>query len=253
MTGLLDKAVADFRRVRSRQLAQAARTRQADCHFCKASIAAEQVAFNRHIAGRLEAIARAELGTVSTVLTEVARKYATVDEQTSTAIMDAFDQAIAGYTGAAGPKREVMSSRALALYAKMDFAEQLGDYDKAEAALAEARNLLAEIAKSDPLFFKSVTARLVGESTDYIPPMPVDYAAQYEELKKQFQGWKRLRGEEKKAEVERLLAMLDNMPPPLDPDAFKRIIGPERDALQAQMAKGFDEPAIDMTDPNYFF
>jgi hypothetical protein len=62
-----------------------------------------------------------------------------------------------------------------------------------------------------------------------------------------------LSGDVKKAEVERLLAMLDNMPPPFDPGEFNRIIGPERQALQAQMAKGFDEPAFDMNDPNNFF
>ena len=52
---------------------------------------------------------------------------------------------------------------------------------------------------------------------------------------------------------ERLLAMLDEMPPPLDPGEFKRIIEPERQALQAQMTKGFEEAAFDMSDPNNFF
>ncbi len=252
MTDLLDKAIADYRKIRSSSLAQTGKYRLADCHFHKASIAAERIAFNRHIAARLEAIAKVDLGRVSTTLSDIAKQYSQVDEQTNTAVMDTYDQAIAGYTGAGG--KEVMSSHALALYGKMIFAERLGDYDKADAALDAARNLLGEIAKSDPVFFKSITARLVSESTDYIPPMPVNYAAQYEEFKKRFQGWKRLLRDEKKVEVERLLAMLDNMPQPLDPDAFKRIIEPERQALQAQMVKGFDEVEIDidLSDPNYF-
>jgi hypothetical protein len=83
--------------------------------------------------------------------------------------------------------------------------------------------------------------------------MSVDLGAQYEELKRQFQPWKKLRGDDKKAEVERMLAMLDNMKPPLDPQEFDRIIGPERKAMEDQMAKGFDEPvAVDMSDPNFF-
>jgi len=252
MTDLLDKAIADYRKIRSRSLAQTGKSRLADCHFYKASVAAERIAFNRHIAARLDAIAEADLGTVSTTLANIAKQYSQVNEQASTAVMDSYDQAVTGYTAAGG--KEVMSSHALALYGKMTFAEQLGDYDKADAAMDAARNLLGEIAKSDPVFFKSITARLVTESTDYIPPMPVNYAAQYEEFKKQFQGWKRLRGDEMKVEVERLLAMLDNTPQPLDPDAFKRIIEPERQALQAQMAKGFDEVEIeiDLSDPNYF-
>jgi tetratricopeptide (TPR) repeat protein len=251
MTDLLDKAIADYRKIRSSSLAQTGKYRLADCHFHKASIAAERIAFNRHIAARLEAISKADLGRVSTTLSDIAKQYSQVDEQTNTAVMDTYDQAIDKYRAVG---KEVMSSHALALYGKMIFAEQLGDYDKADAALDAARNLLGEIAKSDPVFFKSITARLVSESTDYIPPMPVNYAAQYEEFKKRFQGWKRLLRDEKKVEVERLLAMLDNMPQPLDPDAFKRIIEPERQALQAQMAKGFDEVEIDidLSDPNYF-
>ncbi len=253
MTDLLDKAIADYRKIRSRSLAQTGKSRLADSHFYKASVAAERIAFNRHIAARLDAIAKADLGTVSTTLANIAKQYSQANEQANTAVMDNYDQAIAGYT--AGGK-EVMSSHALALYGKMTFAEQLGDYDKAEAAMDAARNLLGEIAKDDPVFFKSITARLVSESTDYIPPMPVNYAAQYEEFKKQFLGWKRLPRDEKEVEVERLLAMLDNTPQPLDPDAYKRIIEPERQSLQAQMAKGFDAVEIDidmnLSDPNYF-
>ncbi len=195
------------------------------------------------------------MGTVSTTLADIAGKYTQVDEQTNTAVMDTYDKAIAGYisAGTAGEAgKHIMSSQALALYGKMNFAEQLGDYDTADAALDGARALLEKILEADPRLRTSMTARLVSESMDYVPPMPVDYAARYEELKKQFQPWRRLSGDVKKAEVERLLAMLDDMPPPLDPGEFKRIIEPERQALHAQMTKGFEEPAFDMSDPNNF-
>ncbi|MEE9365628.1 MAG: hypothetical protein V3W44_02980, partial [Dehalococcoidales bacterium] len=96
MTDLLDKAIADYRKIRSSSLAQTGKSRLADCHFCKASIAAERIAFNRHIAARLEAIAKADLGSVSTTLADIAQQYSQVNEQTSTAVMDSYDQAIAG-------------------------------------------------------------------------------------------------------------------------------------------------------------
>ena len=256
MTGLLDKAIADYGKIRSRSLKQTRESRLGDSHLCKASVIAERIAFNKHIGARLEAIASADPGTVSTTLADIAGKYTRVDEQTNAAVMDTYDKAIAAYisAGASGKAgKHIMSSQALALYGKMNFAEQLGDYDKADTSLDEARALLEKILDADPKLRTSMTARLVSESMDYVPPMPVDYAARYEELKKQFQPWRRMSGDEKKAEVERLLAMLDDMPPPLDPGEFKRIIGPERQALQAQMAKGFEEPAFDMNDPNNFF
>ncbi len=256
MTDLLDKAITDYRKIRSKSLKQTANSRLADSHLCKASVITERIAFNDHIAARLQAIASADLGTVSTILADIAQKYTHIDEQTNTAVMDTYDQAIAGYisAGAAGEAgKHIMSNQALALYGKMNFAERLGDYDKADAALDEARALLEKILEVDPKLRTSMTARLVSESMDYVPPMPVNYAAQYEELKKQFQPWRRLSGDEMKVEVERLLAMLDNMPPPLDPDEFNRIIEPERQALQAQMIKGFDEPTLDLSDPNNFF
>ena len=256
MTALLDKAIADYGKIRSPSLTQTRESRRADSHLCKASVIAERIAFNEYIAARLQAIASADLGTVSTTLADIAQKYALIDEQANTAVMDTYDQAIAAYisAGAAGEAgKHIMSSQALALYGKMNFAERLGDYDKADAALDEARALLEKILDADPRLRTSMTARLVSESMDYVPPMPVNYTARYEELKKQFQPWRRLSGDVKKAEVERLLAMLDNMPPPFDPGEFNRIIGPERQALQAQMAKGFDEPEFDLSDPNSFF
>ncbi len=256
MTDLLDKAIADYGRIRSRSLKQTRESRRADSHLCKASVIAERIAFNEHIAARLQAIASADPGTVSTTFADIARKYTLIDVQTKAAVIDTYDQAIAAYisAGAAGEAgKHIMSSQALALYGKMNFAERLGDYDKADAALDEARALLEKILAADPRLRTSMTARLVSESMDFVPPMPVNYTARYEELKKRFQPWRRLSGDEKKAEVERLLAMLDNMPPPLDPDEFKRIIEPERQALQAQMAKGFEEPVLDMSDPNSFF
>jgi hypothetical protein len=253
MTDLLKKAIDDYDKIRSRSLKQTRESRRGDSYLCKASIIAERIAFNKHIAARLQAIASADPGTVATTLADIAARYTQVDEQANASAMGDYDQAVAAYTsagtsGKAG--KHIMSSQALALYGKMNFAEQLGDYDKAATALGEARALLEKILEADPKLRTSMTARLVSESMDYVPPMPVDYAARYEELKKQFQPWRRMSGDQKKAEVERLLAMLDDMPPPLDPGEFKRIIEPERQALQAQMTKGFDEPAFDMNDPN---
>lgn len=94
--------------------------------------------------------------------------------------------------------------------------------------------------------------------------MAVDSTIYYEQMKEQFQDWKKLRGEEKEVEVQRLLAMLDGMGQPEDLDVFNRIIGPERQQLEAALTTGFkkkedlgaeeyeEEYEEDYSDPNYF-
>jgi len=96
--------------------------------------------------------------------------------------------------------------------------------------------------------------------------MAVDNTIYYNGLKKEFQAWKTMRGAEKEAEVNRLLAMLDSMGRPQDQDGFDRIIGPERQQLEAALARGFEAAEAaegaeaeeyygdydDYGDPNYF-
>ena len=88
MTDLLDKAIADYRKIGSPSLAQTGKSRLADCHFHKASIAAERIAFNRHIAARLEAIAKADPGTVPTTPSDIAPQFVQVDRQHSNTVPD---------------------------------------------------------------------------------------------------------------------------------------------------------------------
>lgn len=248
---LLDSAEGDYKKIRSRSLSQISKSQIANCNFWKASVLADDIGFKQHVAARLGYIAAADMGEISTTLSEVGLELSKVSEEAGKAIIEAYDAAIAAYQS--GSDKDTMSNHALALYGKMAFAERLGDFDTADAALDEADKLLEKIKQADPVFFTSVTSRILTGSKEFIPPMSVDLAAQYEELKKEFQPWKKLRGDEKKAEVEKMLAMLDNMKPPLDPQEFDRIIGPERKALEDQMAKGFDEPVVTNTnDPNFF-
>jgi hypothetical protein len=93
--------------------------------------------------------------------------------------------------------------------------------------------------------------------------MAVDSTVYYNELKNEFKAWKTMRGDEKEAEVNRLLAMLDSMGQPQDQEVFDRMIGPERQQLEAALARGFKEESgvaaveggedySDYGDPNYF-
>ena len=251
ITALLDNAVSDYKKIRSRSLSQTAKSQIADSHFWKASVLADSIGFRQHVGARLGYIAASDMGNVSSILTDAGLELSQAGEESSKAVIDAYNEAITAYKDIpGGSSRDTMSNHALALYGKMAFAERLGDYDTADAALDEVDKLLETISQADPVFFTSVTSKILTGSTEFIPPMSVDLAAQYEELKKQFQPWKKLRGDDKKAEVEKMLAMLDNMKSPLDPQEFDRIIGPERKAMEDQMAKGFDEP-VNTNDPNF--
>jgi len=257
MTDLLDTAISDYGKVRVRPLKLTAALRIADANFWKASIAADRLAFDRHISARLHAIAAGQLGSVSDTLNNVADAYCQLPEAIVKMVLDDFDRAIDGY--AALPEsdkaaKEIMAAQVLALYGKALFADRIDRPGEADEAIVAADKVMEQIKKIDPVFFTSVTAQLLNPSSEFIPPMSVDLSATYEEFKRQFQDWKQMRGEEQRAEVERLLMELDSMPPPRDPQEFERIMGPERLALEAQMAKGFDEPtSSDLSDPNNFF
>ncbi|GAF75960.1 unnamed protein product, partial [marine sediment metagenome] len=108
-----------------------------------------------------------------------------------------------------------------------------------DEALALADELMEKAQNCDTGFARSVTARLLTGSAEFVPSMAVDNTIYYNGLKKEFQAWKTMRGTEKEAEVNRLLAMLDSMGRPQDQDGFDRIIGPERQQLEAALARGF--------------
>ena len=89
------------------------------------------------------------------------------------------------------------------------------------------------LTRTEGTGFLTLKARLNGKEI----LMAVDTAAYYAEMKKQFQSWKTLKGQERAAEVERLLKMVQGMTEPQDPEEFKRVIGPEIQQLLDEMAK----------------
>ena len=55
-------------------------------------------------------------------------------------------------------------------------------------------------------------------------------------MKKQFQPWKQLRGEEKEQEVYRLLTVIEQMDEPEDPQEYELTIGLEKKLLEEQVS-----------------
>ena len=152
----------------------------------------------------------------------------------------------------------------LALYGKMVVSEYLDEQDVVDEVLAQADELMEKAQDCDPGFARSITARLLAGSAEFVHSLAVDCTMYYTEFKQEFQTWKAMRGEDKEAEVNKLLAMLDGMGEPKDLEVFERMIGPERQQLEAALARGFKEELVavegaesygdygDYDDPNYF-
>jgi hypothetical protein len=143
----------------------------------------------------------------------------------------------------------------LALHEKILVAEAVEEYDAAEEALAAAEKLTETIQKYDPEFQSTALWQFTQGRSRYTPAMTLDSETYYQGLKKQLQEWKKLAGDTKKTEAARLLAELDKMINPRDPEVFARIIGPERTLLENELsAKPREELtiSISITDPNYF-
>ena len=82
--------------------------------------------------------------------------------------------------------------------------------------------------------------------------MPVDKTAYYDDLKARFQTWKRLRGQQAEAEVNRLLALHDQLlrDSDMDPE-LAQVLAPIKQELEEALAKGFEEPTTSgPSDPN---
>lgn len=264
---LFGQVAKDYKKVRSRSLGKAAAAGLADCYAKTALAALDSMKFQQHVSLRLQSIAGAIEGRAADTLSETGSRYAKVASEYGQKALENFDLAIEEYSKL--QKRfgtrsdefacDVIKNYILALYGKMVLSEYLGQADAIDELLGQADELMEKAQACDGRFSRSAIVSLLSGSAEYVPSLPVDNTAYYTEMKKDFQLWKTLRGEEKEAEVKRLLAILDELGPPQDPELFERIIGPERGQLEAALARGFEEEEVAMVtdygagDPNFYY
>ena len=246
----------------SGSLRTTANARIADSIFTKAAAAARTARFNEHIMLRLDSIAsNSETGKAP--LSNMAKKCRTTVTACAKKAMEGFALAADDYLKLAEKSRgdstlscAMTKNAMLALHEKILVAEAIEEDDAAEEALTAAENLTEKIQKDDPDFQTTALWQFTQGRSRYTPAMALDSETYYQGLKKQLQDWKKLAGDEKKAEAERLLAELDKMTTPRDPEAFERIIGPERKLLEDELTKKSEvasdtkEDDWDFSDPN---
>ena len=177
--------------------------------------------------------------------------------------MQNFDLAIETYTKLTDNSRKdkftcaVLKAHLLALYGKIQLADDLGETDLAADVEEDAEELLEQAAECDPEFDTSTTARLFAGVEGFIPSLTIDSTTYYTEMKAQFQQWKTLPLAEKEIEANRLFEFISAMTNPRDPEEFERLIGPEKRLLEEALARGFEEGLASATDggvydPNAF-
>ena len=269
---LFQQAADEYKKVRSQSARKTAAVGLADSYGQIAVAALDGMRFQRYFSSRLLSIASTLEPQTANALGEVASQYASGSADYAQRAKDSFDIAIGEYSKlqkrfASGRDEfacDVLKNYILALYGKMVVSEYLDEQDVVDEVLAQADELMEKAQNCDPGFARSVTARLLAGSAEFVPSMAVDSTMYYTELKKEFQTWKAMRGEDKEAEVNKLLAMLDGMGEPEDLEVFERMIGPERQQLEAALARGFKEELVavegaesygdygDYDDPNYF-
>ncbi|HIJ71288.1 MAG TPA: hypothetical protein HPP87_07990 [Planctomycetes bacterium] len=267
---LFQKAADRYKKVKAQSVRKSASASLADCYWRIALARLDGMKFHFSFSSRLNSTAGALESSTSNTLGDVASQYERAGSEYAQKARESFNIATDEYSKLQkrfGGRDEfacnLLKNYMLTLYGKMSLAEFLDEQSVVDEVLTQADELMEKASDCDPAFQSSVTAALFDDSVRFVPSMTVDGTIYYNELKKEFQAWKTLRGAEQQAEVNRLLAMLDSMAQPVDEEAFERIIGPERKQLEEVLARGFKEAAEaeggedvggygDYSDPNYF-
>ncbi len=253
---VFDHASKDYQSARSREIANYSLARIANLHYETARTLTESMEFQSMVLQRIMSLSEfipPDMADDATGMTTILTK--SIADQGAIAL-DRFDQSAASYeqlaSGASGRGKQfaldVARERLLALYGKRQLAERMNKAELVEAASAKAKEIMDPLIQQDPTFAQTVTAQLFTGLQGYTPQMAIDIDLYYEGVVRQFQNWRKLKGPDAEAEVNKLLASLEDMSKKESPALMDKL-KPEWDALKAAKDKGF---AVDETagDPN---
>lgn len=215
----------------------------AEAHTSAALVAGEKAELYQTVQWQLGAMEWLDQSDLAASIEPVVAKCRTQIEAAGKVAMELFDKAAAQYE-TQGAATSVQKRALLCLYAKMMLADRLGNIEAYEVAEAKAGELMDQLVQADPVFAKSPTVHLFRGLVDYVPQLPVDKTAYYDDLKAKFQTWKGLRGQAAEAEVNRLLEWHDQLvlESGRDPELMQ-VLQPIYEELQDALAKGFPEVA----------
>ena len=258
INALLDEAIEKYKSAARGSIRQIATARQGASYFWKAGVEAESTRVYQNLILRLSFIADAAESGIASGIDEMSDIVSDQRDTYSERSMKNYEESIAKYENISASGDfdcAIQKTHILALYGKIALAEYLGNFadsdseqkkyfTMADETAARAEKLLEEAIKCDPEFARSVTIKILQGQSDFVPKLQVSLADYYGEIRKEIQGWEKLSGPAKEAEVKRLLATIESESRPAeDPEAFEQILAPEREKLKAALKKGFDEEA----------
>jgi hypothetical protein len=262
VAGFLKSAIADYEKVGSGQLRSAALERIAISSFWIGALYSENAVQEKHIKLAIQYIYSVveDTSSLDGVVQSCDRQSSKLGKQA----FEYFDLAVENYgklAGSGGGDHAcyITKRHALALYAKYDLADKLGDYNLADDASEDIEAILKKAEECDPDFSRTVLARVIDGEIDFVSVLPVDNTSAYEETRKLFQnhGWPKLPAEEREAAVNMLLAGLARLEEEatFDRQAYERILGPEKMKLENALKRGFEDiedfEDDGLSDPNF--
>jgi hypothetical protein len=257
----VNEVIEQYQQVKSRQLGPTVSISLGQAYAMAGSVLASKIQVAADLGWRMEGIFR----TYETIVPEGLSSLISSkpDIEIAKKAMEYFDLASAQYEevqSSAGQLRgdsqkaacSALKGQMLVIHSKIRLADRISDFDTAEKAQTLLDQLMEKSKEYGVLFSQSVTAMLLSKGLDYIPQLPVDSEIVLENIKKDFSGWRALRGMEAENEVERLLKHIDALQKDYPGnEQITQFLTQERQAMEEAKTKGFaEEPQPAAEDAN---
>ncbi|MBN1818983.1 MAG: hypothetical protein JW828_16600 [Sedimentisphaerales bacterium] len=241
--GLYEEAAGDYGKARGRQGGSAALNSVAEAFTSAALLAADNVDLHRQTRAALDAFQQIEPEKLGSIFASVASLTGEAGANYTTKATEFFTKAAEQYESIAESPAGA-KSYLLCLYAQMTFADRNGNLEAYDKANTRARELLEKTLQADPTFSRTATAQLFTGLQGYVPQLPVDRSAWYDQRKLELQSWKPLRGKAAEQRVNELLVQYDQLLAESENDPeFIKELGPLQVEMQEALKKGFPEEA----------
>jgi hypothetical protein len=257
----VNEIIEQYQQVKSRQLDPTVSMSMGQAYAMAGSVLASKIQVTADLGWRTEGILRTYEAFVPKELSSLISSKP--DIEIAKKAMEYFDLASAQYEEAqssAGQLRgnsqkaacSALKGQMLVIHGKIRLADRISDFDTAEKAQTQLNQLMEKSKEYGVLFSQSATAMLLSKGLDYIPQLPVDSEIVLESVKKDFSGWRALRGPEAQTEVERLLKHIDALQKDYPGnEQITQFLTQERQAMEEAKAKGFaEEPQPTAEDAN---
>ncbi len=242
---ILDSGIEDCQSASSRETTDFATARRANLYYESAQTTSQAVEFLASLMDQVAVVSPMVPEDFAPVVKELVGSLEKSIADFSAKGLEQCDLSFAEYEKLSGRGSKSFASdiardQLLTLYIKRLLAKHLNKTEVIDAINAKAKEIMDPLIQQDPTFSQTLTAHLISGSGVYQPQMAIDVELYAEGLVKQFQGWKTLRGSQAEAEVNKLLAQLEDMNKIESPAVMEKL-KVEWDALKAAKEKGFAE------------